>query len=218
MKPELHKDHRRRMRERFKKNGSYSFEDHEMLEMFLYYVIPRRNTNDIAHELLLKFGTLDGVISANEESLCEISGIGETAAQKIRYFSEFYDRVSREVYRNILIDSDDKAGMYAMLRMGLAPADSALVAYLDGDGAVISEEHLYRGNTSLTEDLPHYITSGAKDAGAVGILLMHNHKNEPLRPSSDDTIITEKLRSEALSCGISRVLHVITSEEGYIFI
>lgn len=218
MKPQLHENHRERMRERFRKNGTEGFEEHELLEMLLYYVIPRRNTNDIAHELLDGFGNIAGVLSADESSLYETDGIGEAAAGKIRFFGEFYDRITAELFCDLLIDSDDRAGIYSMLRMGMAPSDSATAVYLNGDGAVIAEEQLYRGNTKMTDDLPHYIVGRANAVNATGILLMHNHKNEPLKPSSDDIIITEKLRKEALSCDISRVIHVIVSEAGYILI
>ncbi len=217
-KTELHKDHRSRMRDRFKKNGMLGFEEHEILEMLLFSVIPRRNTNDIAHELLSKFGDIPGVLTATVDELSSVDGIGSTAAERIRFLCEFYDSVCAKTFDGMSLDSYDSAGMYAMLRMGLAPAESATVIYLDGDGVAISEEQLYRGKSKMTDDLPRNIAKMARSLSADGILLMHNHKNEPLEPSPDDTAITNNLRSEAKAMGITCVLHAIVSEEGYIFI
>ena len=107
MKPGLHNNHRERMRERFRRNGTDGFQEHELLEMLLYFVIPRRNTNDIAHELLDRFGSISGVLSADERSLAKVSGIGETVSGKIRFLGEFYDRISAELFRDFLIDSDE---------------------------------------------------------------------------------------------------------------
>ena len=53
----VHVGHRDRMRERFLLAGPDGFADHELLEMLLYGVIPRGNTNEIAHRLLDEFGS-----------------------------------------------------------------------------------------------------------------------------------------------------------------
>ena len=60
----IHDGHREHMRRRFLENGLSGFADHEALELLLYYAIPRRDTNPIAHELMDRFGTLSGVLSA----------------------------------------------------------------------------------------------------------------------------------------------------------
>lgn len=216
--PELHKDHRRRMRNRFRKNGLSGFEDHEILEMLLYNALPRRNTNDIAHRLLMEFGDISGVISSDEESLCRIDGIGAAAAGQLRLLGELFSEVGAELLENIPLDSDDRAGIYAMLRMGLAPAESASVVFLDGDGIRISEKYLYRGRRKMTDNIAHFVVNEARAAGAFGILLMHNHKNEPANPSPEDIIITKRLREEAEQYGICRVMHVIVSDDGYLHI
>ena len=214
----LHNDHRKRMRQRFSKNGLVDFEDHEVLEMLLFSVIPRRNTNDISHELLDKFGSIHDVLSAGWDELCGVSGIGDTAAEQIGFFGEVYDRLSAEIFSGVVIDTTAAAGMYAMLRMSIAPADSASVAYIDEEGRIIKEDRLYRGKCEMTDDLPGFITECGAKLGAKTVLLMHNHKHEPLTPSPDDRHITYMLRREAEKAGIKNVMHVIVSDDGYIHI
>lgn len=77
----LHSGHRGRMRQRFLQNGLESFADHEVLELLLFYAIPRRDVNPTAHMLLERFGSLPGVLDAPREELCAIPGVGPKVAR-----------------------------------------------------------------------------------------------------------------------------------------
>ena len=72
----IHQGHREKMRQRFLKSGLESFADHEALELLLYYAIPRRDTNPIAHRLMERYGSLTAVLSAPAEDLKKVEGIG----------------------------------------------------------------------------------------------------------------------------------------------
>jgi DNA repair protein RadC len=65
----LHSGHRERLRKKFLQNEKGVLEPHEVLELLLYYSIPRRNTNEISHNLLNAFGNLKGVLEAENSSL-----------------------------------------------------------------------------------------------------------------------------------------------------
>ena len=76
----LHDGHRARKKEQFRRQGLDGFADHEVLELLLYYAIPRKDTNELAHRLLQKFGSLQNVFSAPLEELAKVDGVGESAA------------------------------------------------------------------------------------------------------------------------------------------
>ena len=75
----VHEGHRSRKKEQFRAHGLDAFADHEVLELLLYYAVPRQDTNPIAHRLMEKFGSLDAVFAADRAALEEVEGIGENA-------------------------------------------------------------------------------------------------------------------------------------------
>ena len=80
----VHEGHRARKKEQFRAHGLDAFADHEALELMLFYAIPQRNVNPLAHALLERFGSFHGVLEASEEELCRVEGVGEYAAGKRR--------------------------------------------------------------------------------------------------------------------------------------
>jgi DNA repair protein RadC len=75
-----HAGHRQRVRNRFMREGMESFEDHQILELILFYAIPRGDTNLIGHRLIKHFGRLSAVFDARISDLQQVPGMGEQAA------------------------------------------------------------------------------------------------------------------------------------------
>lgn len=215
---DLHKDHRKRMRDRFKQNGISAFEDHELLEMLLFSFLPRRNTNPIAHRLLDEFGDIQSVLSAERQELCRIDGIGESAAEQLKFIGELFSDITPRLFANIPLDTEDKIGMYSVLQMGTAPAGSAVAVYLDERDLIIDLHWLYRGKSEMTDGIHDFVCERAKKMHSSSVILIHNHRKEPLEASPEDTVITERLRRSAVKLKLKKIWHVITSEEGYMHI
>ena len=80
----LHEGHREKMRDRFiRDKGFENFEDHQILELLLFYANPRGDTNPVAHKLLDTFGSMKGVLEARPEQLIAVEGVGKQAATLI---------------------------------------------------------------------------------------------------------------------------------------
>ena len=88
-----HAGHRQRMRQRFIENGLNGFADHEVLELVLFYAIPQRNVNPLAHRLMERFGSLQAVLDAPLVELCRVEGVGECAAALLQLFSAVAERL-----------------------------------------------------------------------------------------------------------------------------
>ncbi len=79
-KQQLHKGHRERLRERFRREGLDNFEDHQVLELLLFQAIPQHDTNPVAHSLIQRFGSLSAVLEADPKDLAAVEGVGAKAA------------------------------------------------------------------------------------------------------------------------------------------
>ena len=90
MEENLHDGHRNRLRELAFKNNFKNMEQHQLLELLLSYVIPRKDTNPIAHRLIKKFGSFTGVLDASKEDLVQVDGVGNTTASFIASLKHFF--------------------------------------------------------------------------------------------------------------------------------
>lgn len=92
-----HDGHRERLRKRFLDYGADALCEHELLELLLFYGIPRKNTNEIAHDLINMFGDLNGILNTSPAELQKVDGVGSSAALFIRFLSDVcgeYDNYS----------------------------------------------------------------------------------------------------------------------------
>ncbi len=129
----VHDGHRERLRERFINHGLDSFNEIEALELLLFYAIPRRDTNPLAHALLDRFGGLDGVFSATEQELCDVPGISTGTACLLRMIPQIMrksevERASRVVEINSIKDAAD----YLIPRFRYERDELLILLCLDG--------------------------------------------------------------------------------------
>ena len=109
----MHEDHRERLRKRFLKEGLDGFEAHNVLELLLFFSIPRRDVNELAHTLIDRFGSVHGVFDASFEELCSVPGIGEYSATLLKLIPELSRVYSTEKNNpKMILGSEDAAGRF----------------------------------------------------------------------------------------------------------
>ena len=94
-----HLGHRKRLKRRYTNSNSNGFSDHELLKLLLFYGIPRKNTNEIAHSLIESFGSINGVAEASIDELKLIDGIGDDCAILINLVMSLAKRYSEKHYK-----------------------------------------------------------------------------------------------------------------------
>ncbi len=160
MKEELHKNHRQRLRERFLRSGGDSLEQHELLELFLFEVQPRVNTNPTAHRLIERFSSLDGVLHASADELVEVKGVGRRTAEHIVSAAAAENaRIESEI-SSAPISSFPRAANYLIHRM--RDGRAACLLMLDRELRLIECRAFERASVLLMADA--CITSGATGA------------------------------------------------------
>ncbi len=211
----VHQGHRARQRKKLLENGPRAFADHELLEVLLYYAIPRRDTNELAHRLLERFGSLQGVFSAPVEELSAVEGMGENAAVLLTLVPQIWQRSLQEGPERIL-NSVDKCGAYFVGLLSGSRREMLWQVCLDGKGKVLSSRCLSEGDVSMAAVSVRQVVEYALRAGAVGVVLAHNHPSGVALPSQEDCATTRMIRDALRTMNIQLVDHIIVADRDYV--
>ena len=208
----IHEGHRARMKKKLLENGERSLADHELLEVLLYYAIPRRDTNELAHRLLKQFGSLRGVLSAPVQELACVRGVGQQAALLLGMVQMLCRRAAQREKEQIL-NSVDACGAYFTELLGSSRREMLWQVCLDGKGKVLSSRCLAEGDVSMAAVSVRQVVEYALRAGAVGVVLAHNHPSGIATPSQEDIFITHYIRDALQPLGITLYDHVIMTDD-----
>ncbi len=209
-----HDGHRDRMRNRFLKGGFENFEAHEILEMLLYYSIPRKNTNEIAHELINTFGSLYGVFDADIEALLQVKGISYNSAVLIKMIPQICSIYSNQKDKNNVIDVSNWENLkqYAINQYIGVNVELVKVMFLNSNLGCIScvDMHSIDNPNTVSFDAKK-IVSYAEKYRSTHVILMHNHNNGNANPSKADVFSTKAIKEVLQKLGIIVVDHVIVA-------
>lgn len=211
-----HSGHRTRVRKKFIENGFDVFEAHEALEMFLYYAIPRKDTNPLAHRLLDRYLTIGGVCDAPIDELMNDFGLSESAAAYIKMLPEM-SRLYNEskISDDNIIDLEKLGRQFQTKFIGRT---NEAVALMLGDAkgkmiyfGIISKGSLNSSDVPIRKVVDLSLRHNAKTA-----FLAHNHPSGTALPSRSDLEITEMLKNTLMSVGVILVDHYIVTDDDYI--
>ena len=211
----IHEGHRARMKKKLLENGERSLADHELLEVLLYYAIPRRDTNELAHRLLKQFGSLRGVLSAPVQELACVSGVGQQAALLLGMVPMLCRRAAQREKEQIL-NSVDACGAYFTELLGSSRREMLWQVCLDGKGKVLSSRCLAEGDVSMAAVSVRQVVEYALRDGAVGVVLAHNHPSGVALPSQEDIATTRLIRDALRTMNIQLVDHIVVADGDYV--
>ena len=209
----LHDGHRNRLKNRFLNEGLTNFEDHNVLELLLFYSIPRSDTNEIAHELLNKFGSLHGVFESGMEDLMSVNGISRHSAVLIKMIPELFVVYGRDKVRDIQkINSSDDAKQFFIPRFYGKVREEVQLVLLDDKMNIIKWVKIYEGSVNSANVPIRKIVEIAIENRATNVIIAHNHPTGLILPSKDDLRATAKVREALALVDIKLLDHVIVSD------
>lgn len=217
-KPEnIHKNHRKRMREEFLKSGLDNMPPHKVLEMLLFYSIPQGDTNPLAHRLIQYFGSLSGVFDAAYEDLLQVEGIGPASAMLIKVVAASYRAYSIDrVDRGLLLNSTENLGTFLMPYFAGKTREEVYLLCLDSKLKAVCCQKVGEGSVDTVLLNTREIISVAVRHHATSLVLAHNHPRGVALPSSKDVAATRKLK-EALKLVNVRLLdHIIVADNDFV--
>lgn len=213
----IHKGHRERLKQRFRQDGLDSFTDIQALELLLFYAIPQKDTNPIAHGLLERFGSLAGVLEAKEEELKKVPGISDHSAmllQLIPQMARFYqvDKAKQSVYLTTL----DACGTYISSFFFGRAFETVFLLCLDAKCKVLRCEEVGAGGVNTTIVSIRKVVEVALGANATTAILAHNHPSGMAIPSEED-VRTTILAARALhAVEIQLADHIVVADGDYL--
>lgn len=213
----IHEGHRQRMKRRYLRNGLNDFSEHEVLELLLFYCIPRRDTNEIAHRLIDHFGSLAKVFDATVSQLMEVEGMGENAAlfiSLIRETDAYYHL--RRFDLNQPLRNCDEYGTYLHAFFANERNEAVYLLCLDAKCMVLGCERITEGSVNTTSVPIRRVVEVALAKKATSVVLAHNHPSGIATPSDEDIQTTYQLGRTLYSVGISLVDHIVVADDEFI--
>ncbi|MBO4472367.1 MAG: RadC family protein [Clostridia bacterium] len=211
----IHDGHRDRLRNKIRRFGFEALEDHEKLEYLLFPFIPRRDTNAIAHELLLTFGSYKKALDADAEVLSSVKGMTENAALFLHLLPEAFSAYLLAEKEADGLTSPAACAAAVIGRIGRKKEEHFLIYYLSETGKILKSEIFTRGQRkAVSIDRDNLVATAAK-CGATYVVLGHNHPNGNLAPSDADIDSTNRIAQALGMVGIKLADHLIVSEYEY---
>lgn len=212
----IHAGHRKRMRERFLKNGFDGWSEHEILEFLMFYVHTRKNTNNIGHALIDHFGSLKAVMEAEYYDLLEVPDIGEAGAVFITFLHnlQVYCQQPEESHPNLTEYEDRKKFFQDKLRY--EKNEVVLVACLDDSNTIMDCVQVSEGVVGQTQMGIQELLRVLLRSNCSRVMLAHNHPRGLLIPSPEDRYTTLNLVKFLRMSGYELVDHIIVNAKGAI--
>lgn len=212
----LHTDHRRRVKNRFRNEGLDHFEELHALELLLFYALPRIDTNPIAHDLLNHFGNLRNVLEAPVEQLMSVKGLGEHAAILLSLVKGLSVKYMTCGDSEAPLNTMEDCGKYLVNRFIGRRDEVVMLLCLDAKRSPLCCRIVSQGSVNAAEISTRKVVEAALSANATSVILAHNHPSGIAVPSMPDIVTTRRMG--AALCAVDIVLedHFVVADQDYV--
>ena len=187
----LHDKHRFRLKERFIENGLESFSDHEVIELLLFFSIPRVNTNLIAHRLMKRFGTLSEVFEAEYSDLCKVEGVGPSSAMLIKLMTPLFKRYTEDKKSSRKkFESREEIGKFLVNHYLGESREKVVLLLFDASLRMTGVITVHEGSVNSSDINPSRIAELVFTRRASSFAIAHNHPGGTTDSSESDKYIT----------------------------
>ena len=208
--PSYIRDHRARLRDRFRTGGAAALPDYELLELLLFRSLPRQDVKPLAHRLLNQFGDFARVVSAPPERLTQVKGVGDAVVTDLKLLEAAAQRLARaRVLKRHVISSWDALLDYCHTVMAHRRTEHFRVLFLDRKNCLIADEEQARGTVDHVPVYPREVAKRALSLEASAVILVHNHPSGDPTPSQGDIDMTRRVHDALTPLGISLHDHLI---------
>ena len=211
----IHSGHRKRVKANVIKNGFSQLEEHKLLELMLFYSIPREDTNELAHKLIKHFGSFEEVFKADVDQLKRVDGVGDNTAVMIAAMGETFSRISKAKppKKRVYKTAEDLKELAVSLLQGEKNEKVYLICFdakkILKRYTVISEGDEVSSEINMKEVIKNLVDSDSSIA-----VLAHNHPTSSAEPSAFDIDSTRMVCVTLRKIGYALADHIIVGENG----
>lgn len=209
--------HRKRLRERYVKNGYEALQDYEIIELLLTFVKQRVDTKPLAKQLIKKYGTIEEILKADIKDLKEIEGVGDITAVFLNFIGDiaacsFKDKAEKE---KISFRNKNQLISYLRNDIGFSKNEEFKVLFLNSVNEIIETEILFTGTIDKSAVYPRKILERALYHNARSIVFVHNHPSGNVSPSEKDIELTEEMKKFFKIVDINVLDHIIITKNSH---
>lgn len=205
------------MLQRFRSEGLDEFHPVQVLEILLFYAVPRRDTNEIAHHLLERFGSVSRVMDAPVSELIKVPGVGENAATFLHLVKEAgrYYQVDR-VRRGVQIRDVEDCGRFMLPYFLGRQVETVFLLCLDANSKAICCREVGEGEINSAVISPRTVVQIALAEKASTVVLAHNHPSGVALPSQEDVLTTRRLAAALAAVDVALFDHLIIADDDFV--
>lgn len=209
----LHKNHRQRVRTRYLNDGIKSMAEHNIIEMLLFYGVPYKDTNDMAHELIERFGDLNGVLDAPVDELMKVNGIGENAATLIHLTRDIALKYNeKKTSEKIPLVTDERFTDFLKMKYAGETREIVYMLFINSHGKLLRCVKVCEGSPESVKVDNRKIIETAVRQYACDIILAHNHPNGFAVPSTADVRSTHDVIPLLRAINVNLIDHIIVAD------
>lgn len=215
----MHDGHRERVKNRFRQEGLDNFDELHVLELLLFYCIPRKDTNPLAHRLLEHFGSLTAVLDAKPQELEKVEGVSGSTSTFLSLITQVgrYYQVKRsepgEILRTI-----EQCGNYLVPYFYGRENEVVFILCLDAKCKVLCCKKVGEGSVNSANIPVRRVVEIALGANATTVVLAHNHPSGFAIPSADDIQTTHRIATALEAVEIILADHIVVSKDDFVSI
>ncbi len=207
---DIHAGHRERAIEGFLKNTG-GLNDHQVLEILLFFAIPRIDTNPLAHKLIKMFGDLKGVFSATHTQLMSVDGVGKKTASFILAIAEVFKRIEYKKEKQISFSNPQETKDYLFGIFDGLSHEKFMMILLDSKFKLLAKvEFTDRQRDKVSAEIPE-VVSAINIYKPTYAIMAHNHTSGNAKPSNEDNFATKKINLICELNGVNLIDHIIIS-------
>ena len=206
-------NHRERVRKRFLQEGLEHFEQHNQLELLLFYAIPQRDTNGIAHDLIQRFGSISRVMDASVEELITVDGIGERAAVLLKLVPALARSYTLDHLGKVrTFQTDEELKEYLLALYTGCTKERVYLLLFDNRDTLLRTVQIGEGDLTAalfsTREIVQQVLLYNK---TTKVILSHNHPVGLALPSHADQTATDEIQRALSSVEVTLYDHIIVS-------